>query len=179
MSRTLVPALALVIAVACAEQPPPAAPTVSNPALGLRLAWLPPEFTVAVNEGDRLELEPTDPAVDGRLWFEIGPVETGLNLVAAVRGHQRRIEEQPRADYQGGQELMTPLGTAFYSRGRFMSGLTESEETAVFVRHPGEIRLLTITYRYPAGVDSSVRVQQLLDILGQVEPIGALGEPST
>jgi hypothetical protein len=144
---------------------------MSNPALGIRLASVPAEFEVTANQGLQIELAPADPSVEGRVWFEVGPVEEGLNLVAVVKGHQRRIEELPGADYKGGQELVTPLGTAFYSRGRYLAGMTETEETVVFVRHPAEIRLLTVTYRYPAGVDSSVRVQQLLDLVGEVEGI--------
>ena len=67
------------------------------------------------------------------------------------------------------EELKTPYGTAFYSRGRYLAGLTETEQTEVYLKHPFESRLLTISYTYPAGGDSSVRVQQLLDILAQIE----------
>jgi hypothetical protein len=101
--------------------------------------------------------------------FTVGPEKPNVNLVAAVKRHQRHVEEQPQAEYRGGQELVTPMGAAFYSRGRFLVGLAETEETAVMLLHPDSSRLLTITYRYPAGTDSSVRVQQLLDILAVLE----------
>lgn len=148
--------------------PPDVAPGLTNDELQIHLASIPPEFVVTVNEGDRLELQPSSQEVAGRVWFTVGPEERGVNLIAAVKRHQRQIEQLPHGEYEGGQELATPLGTAFYSRGRFLAGTTETEETAVFIQHPTESRLLTIAYRYPADVDSSVRVQQLLDILGEV-----------
>lgn len=146
---------------------------VTNDVLKLRLTSIPSEFVVTLNEGDQLELAPASPAVEGRVWFTLGPEERGVNLVAAVKRHQRHIEELPGADYKGGQELGTELGTAFYSRGRFLAGTTETEETAVFIQHPTQSRLLTIAYRYPANVDSSVRVQQLLDLLAEVDGVPA------
>jgi hypothetical protein len=163
--------LLLTLTVACSQPPATVDQGATNQALGLQLVTVPPDFTVAVNDGKRLELVPTDASIGGTLWFEVGPIEDGLNLVAAVKGHQRRIQESLEADYMGGQELVTPLGAAFYSRGRFLAGVTETEETVVFLRHPAEVRLLTISYRYPAGVDSSVRVQQLLDVVGEIEAL--------
>jgi hypothetical protein len=162
---------ALVLVTGCAKPSAPIDPSVTNESLGIRLASIPPDFEVSVNEAKQLELVPADNSIEGRLWFEVGHGETGVNLVAAVKGHQRRIEELPEADYKGGQELITPLGAAFYSRGQFLAGLTRSEETVVLTLHPAEERLLIVTYRYPAGVDSSVRVQQLLDVVGEVEAI--------
>jgi hypothetical protein len=169
--RALAVVAALALAAGCAKPSPPIDPSVSNEALGIRLASVPSDFEVSLNEADKLELIPADSSIEGRLWFEVGPVETGVNLVAAVKGHQRSIEEFPEADYKGGQELVTPLGSAYYSRGQFLLGLTRSEETVVLALHPSEERLLTVAYRYPAGVDSSVRVQQLLDVVGEIEAI--------
>ena len=68
-----------------------------------------------------------------------------------------------------GQELVSPLGTAFYSRGRFTLDGEAVEEAKIFSLHPDGDRILTLRYRYPAGVDSSVRVQQLFDVLGTIE----------
>jgi hypothetical protein len=151
--------------------PPPTLPTVTNQALGIRLTALPADFVVAANEGDTLELAPSSREVEGRVLFSVGPEKPNVNLVAAVKRHQRLVEERVEAEYKGGQELVTPLGAAFYSRGRYLAGLDEVEETAIFLLHPSQARLLTITYRYPAGVDSSVRVQQLLDILAVLEGV--------
>ncbi len=162
---------ALLLAAACGsrEPTPPADPSVTNDALGLRLSAVPSDFEVAVNEGDRFELVPVEKTVGGRAEFSVGPEESGINLVAVVNRHQQYIEEMPEAEYKGGQELVTPYGPAFYSRGRYLAGLTDTEETNIFLKHPFEDRLLTISYRYPAGADSSVRVQQLLDILAVIE----------
>ena len=35
--------------------------------------------------------------------------------------------------------------------------------------HPTQSRLLTITYRYPAGDDSAARVEQLIGVLAEIE----------
>jgi hypothetical protein len=179
-TKTTIGALTLLAAltIGCGGggQEPEVDPGVINDVLQIRLTAIPSEFVVTVNEDDRLELEPSSQEVAGRVWFTLGPEDRGVNLVAAVRRHQRHIEEFPQADYKGGQELVTPLGTAFYSRGRYLAGLTETEETAVFIQHPTQTRLLTISYRYPADVDSSVRVQQLLDVLGEVDGIHTTAE---
>jgi len=164
---------AVVLMLSCGEAPPPQPVPVSvtNQALGIRLAAVPADFEVTVNEGPTLELQPRAPGVKGRLWFEVGPEGPAVNVVAAMKNHQREIEERPGAVSKGAQELITNLGAAFYSRGQYLGGTTRMEETAVFVGHPSEPRLLTVIYRYPAGVDSSVRVQQLLEVLGEVEAI--------
>ena len=162
-----------IVLAGCADEPPPAPVPVSatNTALGIQLAAVPADFVVSVNDGNQLELVPTSSEVEGRLWFSVGPEERGVNVVAGMKEHERSIKSKPEAAYKGAQELMTHLGAAFYSRGQYLGGATVMEETAVFAGHPSQTRLLSITYRYPAGVDSSVRVQQLLDVLGEVEAI--------
>jgi hypothetical protein len=163
----------LILTAGCAAQEtsPPADPGVTNRALGIRLATVPPDFVVAANEEDRLELAPADDEVEGSLRFVVGSEARSINLVAVIQAHQQRIEQLPGADYKGGQEFRGPLGTAFYSRGRFLENDREIEETAVFTRHPSMSRLLTISYRYPAGVDSSIRVQQALEVLAELEAV--------
>ncbi len=143
------------------------------------MAAVPSDFEVAVNEGNRLELVPVESSVGGRITFAVGEERDSINLIAVVKKHQQSIEELPEAEYKGGQELMTPYGTAFYSRGRFLAGNTDTEQTEVFLKHPFQNRLLTISYTYPAAGDSSVRVQQLLDILAMIEgPAAAVDESS-
>jgi len=168
--------IVVIVLVGCGEEPPPAPVPVSvtNTALGIRLAAVPADFELSVNDGDTLELVPSSSEVKGRLWFSVGPEERGVNVVAGMKGHERRIKEKPEAAYKGAQELVTHLGAAFYSRGQYLAGTTMMEETAVFAGHPSQTRLLSVTYRYPAGVDSSVRVQQLLDVLGEVQAISGL-----
>ncbi len=161
----------VLLAAACGSREPAPAPDISvtNDALGLRLSAVPADFEVAVNDGDVFELVPVEETVGGRAVFSVGPEGEVINLIAVVKQHQQHIEEMPEAEYKGGQELVTPYGTAFYSRGRYLAGLADTEETNIFLKHPFEDRLLTISYRYPAGADSSVRVQQLLDILAVIE----------
>lgn len=161
----------LLFAAACGSKEPAPAPDISvtNDALGIRLSAVPSDLEVAVNEGDRLELVPVEETVGGRAVFKVGPEHDAINLIAVVKQHQQHIEEMPEAEYKGGQELVTPYGTAFYSRGRYLAGLTDTEETNIFLKHPFANRLLTISYRYPAAADSSVRVQQLLDLLAVIE----------
>lgn len=105
----------------------------------------------------------------GILWFAVGPEQEGVNLVAAVQNHKEQMEGKPGADYKGGQELQGDFGTAFYSRGRYVDQGELTEETAVFMIHPSGNRLLTIHYRYPAGDDSSARVEQLISVIGYLE----------
>ena len=161
--------IAAVLATACAPPPPPPDPGISNIDLAIRLADMPAGLVLAHNQGSSLELRPADETVSGTIWFAVGPEERGVNLVAAVKEHQTRIEGLPDGQYQGAQELQGPLGTAFYSRGRYLEGETVQEETVLLTIHPSENRLLKIAYRYPAGDDSAARVEQLIGVLAEVE----------
>jgi hypothetical protein len=171
----VVACLLLVVGCGPREPAPPPDTGVTNPSLGIRLGSLPEDLQVAENEGDRLELVPAEPSVGGRVTFFVGEQRDAINLIAVVKQHQRWVEEQPDGEYRGGQELQTPFGTAFYSRGRYLAGVTETEQTEIYLKHPLQSRLLTISYTYPAGGDSSVRVQQLIDVLAQLE--GPEAEP--
>jgi len=177
--RTLALCLVLpviVLAAACGGPDQPEAPvidSVTSEVLGIRLDPMPPDFTVAVNDERGLELAPADAKVAGQVVFEVGDEEPLIDLVAAVQRHQRRVEGMPGADYKGGQELVTPLGSAFYSRGRYLAGADLVEETVLVTKHPSSNRLLAISYRYPAAGDSSVRVQQLLEIVSVVQSLGS------
>jgi hypothetical protein len=171
VSLSLALALALLSCARPPEPPPPPPPPpgVENAELDLSLASVPESLTVAANQGRSLQLEPVDPTVGGAIWFEVGPEEVGVNLVAAVRDHQQYIEGLPDGNYMGAQELQADFGTAFYSRGRFTEDGAALEETVIFRIHPRASRLLSIDYRYPAGDDSAERVEQLIDLLGYVE----------
>lgn len=158
----------------CRQPPEPEVaerPTMvaENLELRLRLSGVPGEFAIVANDGDQLILSPADPAIEGRIIFANFAPEAGQNLPAEVKAHQIFIENQRDGGYLGGQELVSQLGTTFYSRGRYLDDETEVEETVVFALHPYADRIMTITYRYPAGVDSSIRVQQLFDVLAVVE----------
>jgi len=130
---------------------------------------MPDGLVVTDNQGTSLELRPADEYVGGILWFAVGPEQQGVNLVAAVKEHQERIEGLPEGEYKGAQELQGPLGTAFYSRGRYVEDGAVVEETVILTIHPSNNRLLTISYRYPAGEDSARRVEQLIDVLSYLE----------
>ena len=142
---------------------------VENMELRLRLAGVPSGFMIVMNDGDQLILEHAEDATEGQILFANRPPEVGQNLPAEVKAHQVFIENQEESDYLGGQELISQLGTSFYSRGRYLHDGTEIEETKIFALHPYKDRIMTITYRYPVGDDSSVRVQQLFEVLGVVE----------
>ena len=161
--------IALAVVACAGPPPPPPDPGVDNRDLNIRLAAVPDGLVVADNQGTSLELRPTDENLGGVLWFAVGPEQIGVNLVAAVKEHQAHIEGLPDGDYMGAQELQGPLGTAFYSRGRFVEKGVEEEETVILTIHPSGNRMLTISYRYPAGEDSAARVEKLIDVLSYLE----------
>lgn len=161
---------AAVLLATCAPAPTtPPDTSVTNAELGIRLAAVPEGFEVARSEGAVLELRPVGGIAGGSVLFAVGPEETGVNLVAAVKAHQAHIEGLPGGEYQGAQELQGPLGTAFYSRGRYQGADGLEEETVILSLHPSQSRLLEITYDYPAGDDSAARVKELIGVLAQVE----------
>ncbi len=177
----LVAAAALLAALGCAKSEPtppvPTGPAVVNTDLGIALAEVPAGFSVKTNQGDQLVLVPVNPATPGQVEFEVGPEETGVNLVAAVKHHQAEVEAEPGATYEGARELVGPLGSAFWSRAK----VGDQEVVKLFTIHPSGNRLLTITYSYPAAGDSGQRVQQALDVLAEVEGIpgpDAAAEPT-
>jgi hypothetical protein len=155
--------------VACSQPAQPPDRSVNNPVLRVRLTTLPEGLRVAENQGSTLELRPADETVGGVIRFAVGPEQEGINLVAAVQDHQARIAGLVDGDYKGAQELQTPFGAAFYSRGRYLDDGIPQEETALLMIHPTESQLLTITYRYPAGDDSAARVEQLIGVLAEIE----------
>lgn len=151
------------------ESPPS---VYENPELRLRLAGVPEGLIVITNDGDQVILEPADAAKNGRILLMNMPPEAGQNLPAEVKAHQIIIENQEGGSYLGGQELISQLGTSYYSRGRYLENGVEIEETVVFSLHPDADRIMTITYRYQAGDDSGARVQELFDVLAVVEGLG-------
>jgi len=170
LHRKCVPVLIALSVAACAgPQATPPDPGVENLDLGIRMAAIPDGLVVTDNQGTSLQLRPADENVGGVLWFAVSPEQIGINLVEAVKAHQERIEGLPEGDYKGAQELQGPLGTAFYSRGRFVEDGAMVEETVIVTLHPSANRLLTISYRYPAGEDSPRRVEQLIEVLSNVE----------
>jgi len=164
----------VVFFVACSppagDTPPATEPTTTeNTDLRLRLVDLPAAFEVITNTDSEFTIESSDPASMGRIECLVSDPEEGQNLISALKFHQAFIENQEDGDYMGGQELVSQLGTAFYSRGRFVLEGETIEETVILTLHPDADRMLRLRYRYPAGVDSSVRVEQLFEVLACVE----------
>lgn len=157
------------------SQPELAEPTpmvVENSTLRLRLAGVPGAFTTVTNDGDELVLRPADRAVEGEIRFANKAPEAGQNLPAELKVHEEAVAAKEGGDYLGARELTSQLGTTYYSRGRYVADGALIEETTIYALHPYADRIMTITYRYPAGNDSSDRVQQLLEVLAVVEGLG-------
>lgn len=149
--------------------------SVVSTSLGLRLAAVPDGLRLASNSEGALVLLPDQPGKVGRIEITVEPIEAGVNLVEAIHHHQAAITARKGASYLGAQELTGPLGSAYWSRGRYPEGGKMLEETRVFTLTPDHSRIVDLTYRYPAAEDSSQRVQKLLDVLGEIEapPSGA------
>jgi hypothetical protein len=147
---------------------------IENSALAISISKIPEPFQLETNEGESLTF--TSSGL-GHLEFQVGPIEeTGINLVTEVKKRKAHFEALPDGTYLGNTELGTQLGTAFSARGRYESDGDKQEETWIYALHPTSDRLLTLTYRYPAEVDSQERVQQLLSILGEVVAQSGAGE---
>lgn len=142
---------------------------VTSAAAGVTFSVLPEGFEVTRNAADAFELSTNVPERTGVMWVEAGEVsQFGIELDSAVWQDQESYDERPGGEYFGGQKLVSQLGEAYYSRGRF-DGDGREEEVAIFALHPSENRLLTLHYRYPAGEDSAERLPELLELLGAIE----------
>lgn len=164
--------IALTVALGCGEAPEPeAAPTpsvTSIPALDLALSGLPAPWLVLV-EGEQASIAPDDPEASASITVAMADPELGENLVAAVTAHQEAVESTEGGRYFGAQELSTPLGTAFYSRGQRPGPSGAVGEIAVFVLHPRRSGIVSITTTYPAEADPAARIQEALAVLEAIE----------
>jgi hypothetical protein len=155
-----------------AELPSPAQ-RVENEALDLALARVPAGLSLRDNGAD-IRLVPDGSASDdpSELRIEVGPPsDFGIDPVQLANDQQASFGEAAGGEYFGAQKLVTPLGPATYARGRFdAEDGSRIEETRAYAVHPAANRLVTVTYRYPAGDDSRERVAQLLELLGEIEP---------
>ena len=163
----------LAVASGCDKEPAPepVAPVrVENPDLGLAFASLPAGFEVASNDAEGIRLIGNAPETDGgRVLLSTGEIETsGINLVAESQARIDHFHEIGGTSF-GSRELQGPLGTAFTVRGRRVTGEGELEETWVYALHPLENRLVTLLYEYPGAEDSQARINQVLEVLGEVE----------
>jgi hypothetical protein len=178
MKRSLALALlaSLGLLPGCSREAPQSAARepvrVENLQLGIAIADLPEAFDVVSAAAETIELIADGPAGAGRVVIDAGPVQSrGINLIEATKERRTWFESQPGAIYHGNRELGTPIGTAFTARATYSTDSGEIEETWVCAVHPGENRLLTVTYTYPTGETES-RIEQLLALLGEIERLG-------
>jgi len=162
--------------LACAPTAPPPVQqpvAIENTALGLRLAHLPEGATVAVDEGARWTLDAPIGKTKGTITIEIRPTDSkNVNLVAEARGAGEAAAALPGGKFFGGNELVTPGGSAYTIRTLVDGGLVEQRD--VFVLHPdGSGRLVVLSVRYPPGdaEATKARLLQMLDLVGALEPL--------
>jgi hypothetical protein len=146
----------------------PATVEIIDPELGLRLAIDPSRFAEVPGGDGVLALDAADGSDPGRVEVRVRPREYGQNIPAAVTEHRTAIEGRAGGTYLGAQELISPLGTTFTSRGRYTTDDGVVEETVVFALHPAGGRMLTVSYRYPAAEDSGARVEHLLEVVATI-----------
>lgn len=156
-----------------AEAPARVPERVENAALDLVLADVPSSFRLVENEGDQLRFEPTEEGSTGEVSFALDSSDSTLNLQAARQLHKEEILARAAGDYKGQNELVTHLGPAYYSRGRYQGeDGTPTEETLILALHPAGGSILRVVYRYPAGDDSPRRLEALFGVLGEIEVPG-------
>jgi hypothetical protein len=167
------------VAAACDRGPteapagPPLAQRVENESLDLALARVPAGLVVRANGAD-IRLGPAaggGAAAAGEITIAAGEAsDYGIDVVQIANDQQSSFAAAPRGEFFGAQKLVTPLGEATYARGRFdAEDGSRVEEARAYVVHPAANRLVTVTYRYPAGEDSRERVAALLEVLGEIE----------
>ena len=153
-----------------------AAPPVVNRDLCLSLEPLVGAgFEVETNEGATLVLvHPAGEAGEAAtLTLEVGEPEPNVNLVDAVNRQKAAIEGRPGGHFLGQVQLMSQLGTAFSTRGRYTGDDgKEIEELRLFAIHPDGDRLLTLAYRYHAAAgETKERINEAMGALGLVGPL--------
>lgn len=172
MNRYLSLPLALFAALAlitCSGNPAQSTGPIVNSELGIQLAAVPAPFKVVENKGTSLQLAVDGDPTKGRVDFFVGPPQpSGVNLVAEINSKKPEIEAQPGGKFLGTVELGTPIGSAFTARGQYDGPTGRMEETWVLALHPSGDRLLSMVYRYPANKDSGKRVEQMMDLVGEV-----------
>lgn len=147
---------------------------VENATLGVAFTELPAGITVVKNEGSALELAAADDAGAGRVTVTVGPRrDTSINLVEEAKAFGAEAEAAGGTFY-GGNELVTPYGSAYTVRAAVDGGALE--ERRILMVHPSDAdRLLTVTLSYPPGDNESARrrLQQMLELVTALEPLGA------
>ena len=161
---------------ACGSEPaaPPAAADTSltAPSVLLRLTATPEVFELAANDAERLEFTAPSLAGPSTMTITLGDPETGgLNILEHLEQQLASFRELPEGVSFGQTQLVAPIGLTFMLRGRYREAEREVEELRAILVHPASNRLLTISYRYPAGEDTAERGRQLMELLGEMEPL--------
>lgn len=178
-NRLIFAALAALLFVSTACQKEPEAVVelpgdrLENAAMGLAIAAVPRPFEVVSGDGAEWTFTAPGPAAPGTLTLIAGPEETGgINLIDAVKYRKSWFEEAEGGKYHGNRELGGPYGAIFTARGTYSVDGEPVEETWAYAVHPGRNSLLSIRYTYPTG-ESGTRVEQLVEFLGEIEPLEA------
>jgi len=165
--------VAVALPIGCrraSEQPAAAAPrAVANPTLGIEIADLPQEFQVVDDSPAGLTLG-AGPGTE--LELHADPRPAGVNVVAEAQRAQKELEALPGGKFAGGNEMVTPSGSAYTVRGSYERNGARIEERRTFLVHPGDTkRLLTIVFRYPPGDATATRerLQQTIDLVSALE----------
>jgi hypothetical protein len=174
----LLASLALAVLPACRKEaaPPPAATParVENAALGVAFTALPEGMRVVRNEGETLEIAHAVAGVEAPIVVTLSPKQaSAINLVELSKAFQAEVVAGG-GKFHGGNELVTPFGTAYTVRGGVEGGAVE--ERRVLMVHPGDPdRLLTFTIRYPPGDGTTARARMapMLELVASLEPLAA------
>ena len=172
--------LATTVLTGCQAAEPPSEPavpeSVESAAAGVRIAALSEGFEVAANDAAGLRLTVASEAGDGTLTVTMSDeYEQGLNIIDAVETQMAAFEARPEGRSLGQTKMVAPIGLTYMARGRYLVEGTEVEELRAMLAHPRGNRLLTVSYVYPAGAETSERGAQLMEVLGEME---ALDEPA-
>ncbi len=180
MKRSIVwSLLAATVLVGCqaAEVPTPEPEVIESEAAGIGIAALPADFTVTSNDAEGLRLAVASEAGAGEMTVVTSEVyQEGLNIIDAVEIEMANFEGKPEGRSFGQTKMVAPMGLTYMARGRYLSDGAEVEELRAMLAHPWGNRLLTLSYVYPAGEDTSERGAQLMELLGEVV---ALEAPAT
>jgi hypothetical protein len=95
-------------------------------------------------------------------------VGAGINIFETVEEQLTSFTELPEGASFGQTQLMAEIGLAFMLRGRYQVAGNPVEELRIILVHPVGNRLLTASYIYPLGDDTSERGQQLMELLGEM-----------
>ena len=169
------PILLLLASCQTGGDEPAAAPpsqTVESVAAGVRIAALPTVFEIASNGPDELVLTAPTSATPNSLTVTLSDVYPGgLNIIDAVEQALDGFRDLPAGQSFGQTQLVAPIGLTYMARGRYEVDGVGVEELKAMLAHPWGNRLLTIAYAYPAGTDTSDRAAQLMELLGEMEPL--------